>query len=342
MKLPEFEYVEAKTIRKACRLLESEGGQALIIAGGSDILQSLKNRLQAPRALVDLSGISHLGEISFSKRKGLEIGALVSLRQLARDPGVLSNYPMLAQAASMVGTVQLQTMGTVGGNLCQDNLCLYYNRPPMTRLSIAPCHKLGGDVCHAVSASKECWAVFSGDLAPALLALGAQLVIASAAEKQTIALRDFYSGDGLKPNVLKPGQILTHIIVPPPAPNSRAVYLKLRVRQTIDYPLLGVALYLAFEKGSNVCHEARLALTGVDRAPFLIEETERLKGKAIGAAEIGEIAQAAHRRARPLGNVSELSPKYRRDMVDVYVRRAFEIRDARYEMRDAGCVKRET
>ena len=324
MKLPEFEYVEPKTIRKACRILESEGGQALIIAGGSDILQSLKNRLQAPRALVDLSGISRLGGISFSKRKGLEIGALVSLRQLVRDPAIQAIYPMLAQAASMVGTAQLQAMGTVGGNLCQDNLCLYYNRPPMTRLSIAPCHKLGGNVCHAVSGSKECWAVYSGDLAPALLALGAQVVIANATGTQTIALSELYSGDGLKPNVLKPGQILTRIIVAPPAPDSRAVYLKLRVRQTIDYPLLGVALYLAFEKGGDVCREARLALTGVDRAPLLIEEAAQLQGKAIGAAEIAEIAQAAHRRARPLGNVSELSPKYRRDMVDVYVRKAFE------------------
>lgn len=324
MKLLPFDYVEPRTLRYACRLLERHRGQAVIIAGGSDLLQSLKHRLQAPRMLVDLGRISRLGDIAYSKSKGLEIGARVTLRHLARDPVVRSNYPVLVQAASTVGTAQLQAMGTVGGNLCQNSLCLYYNRPPMMRLSLAPCHKLGGDLCHAVAGSKECWAVYSGDLAPALLALGARVVVASPTGNRTLALGDLYSGDGNKPNVLKPGQILTHILLPPPLPHARTVYLKLRVRKTIDYPLLGVALYLAFERDGRVCRHARLALTGVDRAPLLIPETTELKGKPIGAAEIVKIAQAAHRRAHPLGNVSELPPKYRRDMIDVYVRKAFE------------------
>ncbi len=320
MKLPPFEYAAPKSVPAACRLLKERGDKGMALAGGTDLLQALKNRLKTPRVLVDLHGL-HLDQIRYRKT-GLNIGACVSLRRLADDPVVQEKCPMLSAAARAVGTAQLQAMGTLGGNLCQDSLCVYYNRSPMMRLTLAPCLKLGGQVCHAVSGSKDCWAVYSGDLAPVLMALRARVVIATSAGKKSIALTDLYTGDGKKPNRLKPGQIVTEIHVPPPAPNSGGAYLKLRMRKTIDYPLLGVAVALAVD--GQVCVDATLALTGVDKRPLWIAEAERLKGQALRDDEVGQVALAAHKQAHPLSNVSELSPKYRREMIDVYVRLAFQ------------------
>ncbi len=323
MSLPQFDYVEPKSLRHACRVLAEQKGRALAIAGGTDLLQVLKNRLKTPRVIVDLS-VLRLNEIGFSNKTGLRLGALVTLRELARNAVVAEKYPILAQTAQQIGSPQLQAMGTVGGNLCQDNLCLYYNRAPMTRQMLAPCYKLGGRICHAVPNSSDCWAVYSGDLSPVLMTLDARIVIVHSDRTRTIPLHKLYTRDGLAPNILKPGQIVAEIQVPPPLPRSGGAYLKFRVRQTIDYPLLGVAVNLSLEKGNRACKDARVALTGVDQAPLLIQEAKKLKGKAIGEAEIAELARVARKQARPLSNVSELTPKYRREMVEVYVRRAFQ------------------
>ncbi|MGE5265453.1 MAG: FAD binding domain-containing protein [Acidobacteriota bacterium] len=320
MKLPRFDLSEPKSLKSASRLLAERGDRAMVIAGGTDLMQSLKDRLKSPELLVDLGNLPHLDRIEYSTRRGLKIGALVTIRQLARDPLIRSKYPMLSQSASGVGSPQLQAMGTVGGNLCQDSLCLYYNRSPMMRLPLEPCLKLDGKLCNAVSGSLECWAVYSGDLAPVLMALDATVTIADSVGKYTMPLSEFYSGDGKRPNRLKAGQILTEISVPSPLPGSGGVYLKMRQRQTVDYPLLGVAVHLVLADG--YCRELRLALTAVDRAPLLIREAEEVKGKRIGAEEIERLAQAAFRSARPLNNVIELTPKYRRQMVKVYVRSA--------------------
>lgn len=329
MSLRKFEYVEPKSLKQASRLLQAGGAQAQLIAGGTDLLQALKNRLKTPRTLVDLRSIPTLDRVRYSARRGMEIGACVTLRHLASDPLVKQHYPVLVQALVAVGTPQLQAMGTIGGNLCQDNLCLYYNRSPMMRLPLQACLKLDGAVCNAVANSKECWAVYAGDVAPVLLVLNARITVAgpsgNAADgsgKQEMDLGDFYTGDGLRPHRLAAGQIVTRILLPPPAPHSGGAYLKMRLRKTIDYPLLGVAAYVRLKDG--VCAEARVALTGIDRAPLLVRAADDLRGRAVDAAAIQAVAQAAFKQARPLSNVSEVSPRYRREMVRVYVRHALE------------------
>ncbi len=323
MTLPKFDYAEPKSLRQASALLRQQRGKAMLIAGGTDLLQALKNRLKTPALLVDLKNIPRLDHISYSEKTGLQIGAMVSLRQLANSAVIKEKYPMLVEAALAVGTAQLQAMGTVGGNLCQDSLCQFYDRSPMARLMLEPCLKLGGHVCHAVSGSNKCWANYSGDLAPALLALHARVTIADSTEKKKIPLSKLYSDDGKRPTRLRAGQILTEIHVPPPAPHSGSAYLKLRLRKTIDYALLGVALYLSMEDGDAVCKDIALALTGVGKAPFLVKEAEQLKGKQVGDAEIAQVAEAAFKQAHPLSNIGGLTPAYRKEMVRVYVRKAF-------------------
>jgi len=326
MKLPEFEYVEPKSIRKACQLLKEKGEKAEAIAGGTDLMMALKNRLKVPEMLVDLRGLSHLNRINYSEKEGLKVGALVSLRQLSGSAVVQEKYPILSRAALDVGTPQLQAMGTVGGNLCQDNLCLYYHRSPMLRQRLEPCHKLGGDVCHAVSRSKICWASYCGDIAPVLLVYQASVKIVDSRGEKIIPLNKFYSGNGKKPNILKPGQIITEIQVPVPSPHSGGAYLKFRLRKTIDYPLLGVAVNLTMdssgESTGQICKHAALALTAVERAPILIEEADELKGKKLSDAFVEKLAGAAYTHAHPLNNICELTPQYRKDLVRVYVKLA--------------------
>lgn len=320
MKLPLFEYVAPKSLTKACELLRDKKSKAIPIAGGTDVLMALKNKLKTPNLLVDLHHLSKsLHHIAYSPKQGLTLGGLVSLRQAASHTVVRDTYPILVQALLSVGSPQLQAMGTLGGNLCQDTLCVYYNRSPMLRQALAPCHKLGGKICHAVRGSKTCWATYCGDVAPALMSLQARIKIVGLTSEKVIPLKRFYTGDGKKPNVLKPGEILTEIQVPPPRPDSGGAYLKLRIRKAIDYPLLGVGLSLSLRHGEAICEEANLALTGVERAPLLIQEAEALQGKRLEENIVENLAEAAYRRAHPVNTVCELTPKYRKDMVRVYV-----------------------
>src|SRR5690349_9968818 len=219
MGLPKFDYVAPRSVQEACRALEAGGGAARAIAGGTDLLTALRNRQETANLLVDLAALP-LDGIRYSDEEGLRIGALVSLRHVAADPSVGEKYPVLAQAARAAGSVQLQAMGTIGGNLCQNTCCMYFHRATGPRQSLEPCLKLDGDVCHVVAGSEQCWASYAGDLAPVLLVLGATLVIASPRDEKTMPVRDLFSGDGKRPHTLAPGQLITEIRVPSPAPHS--------------------------------------------------------------------------------------------------------------------------
>jgi 4-hydroxybenzoyl-CoA reductase subunit beta len=276
VRLARFELETPKTLRAACLLLDGQAGAGQIIAGGTDLLTAMKSRLKTPRLLVDLRELPDLDQIHFSALQGLRVGAMVTLRQLAAHRRVRALYPMLARAAEAVGSTQLQAMGTLGGNLCQDSCCMYFNRSPMLRAGLAPCLKLGGGVCHVVSGSKACWATYRGDLAPALLALGAEVLVANQSGIQKMPLSELYSGEGRRPLALRPGKVLAGIRLAPPAGCSGGAYLKLRLRKAIDYPLLGVAATIQVRDG--VCQEARLAMTAVDKRPVLVREAESLVG----------------------------------------------------------------
>jgi len=322
MKVPGFEYAEPESISECCKLLEEQGVNARAIAGGTNLMMTLKNRLKVPKMLVDLFCVPELNQIRYSEEEGLNVGALVSLRHLAANAVVRGKYPILARAALDVGSPQIQAMGTIGGNLCQDTCCLYYNRPPMWRQGLEPCHKLGGDVCHAIPGSKTCWATYCGDLAPVLLVLRARIGVADSKGEKVIPLSELYSGDGKAPLTLQPGQVVKEVQVPGPSVHSGVTYLKLRLRKTVDYPLLGVAVTLALEGAHGILKDVKVALTGVEKAPLLIEAADELKGEKDTDKVIERLAEAAYKQAHPINNTYGLTPKYRRDMVRVYVRSA--------------------
>ena len=321
MKLPKFECFMPKSIDEACKISAVAGQDARIIAGGTDLLPALKHGLKKPPVLIDISSLPGLDCISYSQQQGLTVGALVTLRDLAAHPAVRNNYPLLAQAALSMGSTQLQAMGTIGGNLCQDTCCSYYNLPLMSRQGLEPCFKLGGGQCHAVKGSKICWATYSGDLAPALLALQAQLTIADRDGDKPLPLLGLFSGRGENPNNLQLGQLLIEINLPPPG-NARGVYLKLRMRKSIDYPSLGVAVSIVPDMDKGILKEITLALTAVGKSPLLITTPARLAESSNLGTQIAIMAETATKIAHPIANTSGYSPRYRREMVAVYVAQA--------------------
>ena len=319
MSLPKFDYARPQSSAEACQLLAARGGEAHVIAGGTDLVMALKNRQKIAGVLVDLSDVPGLDQISYSDNAGLKIGALVSLRHLAANPIVQKKYPILVEAALAVGTTQLQAMGTVGGNLCQDTCCLFFNRSELMRQSLEPCHKLGGEVCHVVNCSENCWSTYAGDLAPALLVLNAKIKIADVSGEKIVPVTELFSGDGTGPHTLAPGQFITEIQVPAPAPRSGAAYLKLRQRETLDYALLGVAINLTMAADDSICTDATVALTAVDKAPLLIDAARQLKGKRLTDESISELARAARDKAQPIKSLYGYTIHYRREMIPVYV-----------------------
>ena len=211
MRLPEFRYVFPRQIGKAVSSQEKSGK---FLAGGTDLFVSMKERISCPELLIDLNGISELKRIGWDKKKRIRIGALVRLAQLKENALVLKHIPILSQTITLVSTPQLQNMGTVGGNLCLDTRCYYYNQSAFLKKRWTPCFKMGGKTCHVVKGGDSCHAVYSGDLASLLIALGASVKVIGEGSAREIALQNFFSGSGIKPNILKFNEIVSEILIP--------------------------------------------------------------------------------------------------------------------------------
>jgi 4-hydroxybenzoyl-CoA reductase subunit beta len=252
---------------------------------------------------------------------GIEVGALTTLRTVEQSPVIRKDYPVLHQAARTVASPTLRNMGTVGGNICLDTRCLWYNQSLAWRKSCGFCIKKDGDICHVAPGGTRCWAAFSGDTPAALLCLDAELEIASARGLRRVPLREFYTNQGEARMRLEKHELLTRVFLPQSSEGWRGAYRKLRIRGSIDYPLAGVAVALKMRDQGEV-EDARLAITAVNPAPLLVVGiSECLAGRVLDAENAAEIAQMAARTARPL-TTSALTPEYRREMVRVFAKRA--------------------
>jgi 4-hydroxybenzoyl-CoA reductase subunit beta len=320
MQLPSFEHLQPRSLGEALELLAAHGQQARPIAGGTELLLSMKQGLLAPAYLVDLKEIPGVDSVVEDK-EGLRIGGLTKLSALIRSPVVQERFPLLAQAASAVAAAPLQEMGTVSGNLCQNTRCFYYNQSRSWRQVRGPCFKTGGDSCHVVRGGKRCFATYQGDLAPALIALGATITLAREGGERTLPLAELYTGKGKRPLALETGEVLAEVRVPASVDGARADYQKLRLRGAMDYPLVGVAAALR-KDGSDVCAWARVVLTGISTGPLVVPEaSELLEGRRVDEASVSQVADAAYELARPVNNVGS-EAAYRRKMVRVLTRRA--------------------
>jgi 4-hydroxybenzoyl-CoA reductase subunit beta len=315
MRLPWFEYRAPKTVAEAARILAAEGPNATLIAGGTDLLPNMKRRQMAPKLLVSLSNIQDL------KRNGAIYGAGLTLTQIVNS----SAPKALKQAAHQVATVHLRNMGTLGGNLCLDTRCNYYNQNYEWRKAIDFCLKKDGDICWVATASKRCVAMSSTDCAPALMALGAKVKLVSALGEREVSLEDLYNNDGIDYLRRRADEILTEVRIPQ---NQASCYWKLRRRGAFDFPVLGVAA--AVDAAGNI----RIALGAVASRPFLVEKAgEFLKGKKLSDEVIDEAAKLVASRAKPMDNAD----------LDLYWRKDVAAEFARYALRELrGDDMRET
>jgi 4-hydroxybenzoyl-CoA reductase subunit beta len=304
MRLPWFEHRAPKSVQEAARILAGEGPNAMLIAGGTDLLPNMKRRQMAPRTLVSLRNIKEM------KRNGSALGAGTTLTEIVNK----KELPLgLRQAAHQVATVHLRNMGTIGGNLCLDTRCNYYNQNYEWRKAIDFCLKKDGDICWVATASKRCVAASSTDCAPALMALGAQVTLVSEKAERTVSLEDLYNNDGIDYLKRRPDEILTEIRIPS---GFKSTYWKLRRRGAFDFPVLGVGAAIRFS--GDVVDEARIALGAVASRPFLVDKANAfLKGKQLTDEVIEEASRLVASRAKPLDN-ADLDLYWRKDVAAAF------------------------
>ena len=323
MSLPQFKLLRPRTLDEALSLLAKHAGESpaatRVVAGGTDLIPSMRQKLFEPEYVLDIRNVAGLKDIRQTDR-GVEIGALASLTSIEQSALLRRRYPVLTEAAATVASPLLRNMGTIGGNICLDTRCLWYNQSLTWRKGCGFCIKKDGDLCHVAPGGTKCWAVFSGDTPPALLCLAAEIEIASASGSRRMPLSDFYTGEGDAYRNLRSDELLTQIFLPESSADYRGVYRKLRVRGSIDYPLAGVAVVM--KKSNGHIADARVAITAVNPAPLLVKGAgELLAGQTLDEASAEAIGDLAAKMARPL-TTSALTPEYRREMIRVFTKRA--------------------
>ena len=300
-----FNHVNAKTVDEAISLLKSCNGDANLIAGGTDLLGILKDRIlpNYPDTIINLKTIQNLDCIK-EDGEGLKIGALTKLEDIAQSPIIQKKYRILADAAKTVATPQIRNLGTIGGNLCQDVRCLYYRYPHQMggrilckRKGSGPCFAVTGDNRYnAIMGGEGCFAVCPSDMAVVLFALNADIMVKGEDGSKLIPIKDFYTNSG---NILGALDIITECQVLPPSKNERTLFLKFRLRASIDFAIVSVASSITMAKG--LCEEARIVLGSVGPVPMRVSEAEELlKGKAPTEEVAEEAASIAVEKAKPL------------------------------------------
>jgi 4-hydroxybenzoyl-CoA reductase subunit beta len=337
IRLPTFRYHRATSVRDAATALAGEGPGAMLLAGGTDLVPNLKRRQQTPAVVV---GIRHLAELRGSANgRGLTLGAALSLAEVAEDGRVQRQYTALGKAAALVATPHLRAMGTLGGNVCLDTRCNYYDQSLEWRQAIDYCMKApgatggtacatptGDAVCWVAPSSPRCWAVSSTDTAPALIALGARATLVGAADEREIPLEEFYANDGMAYLTRRPDEVLTALRLPPLGEAWRSTYWKLRRRGSFDFPVLGVAAAVRFSIG-NVVAEARVVLGAVASRPLVVPHVADLVGQPLTDAAIRDFAATAATLAKPMDN-TDFTLSWRKKMVVSYIAGALrELRD---------------
>jgi 4-hydroxybenzoyl-CoA reductase subunit beta len=313
--LPVFSVVRPHDLAEAARALAAPGARAL--AGGTDLVANLRRGLDSPATLVDLGGIAELARVR-EDAQGLTLGAGVTLAALVAHAGIRGSYPAIAQAAAAIAGPAHRSVATVGGNLCLGTRCVFYNQSEWWRRAKGYCLKYRGDVCHVAPQGRVCRAAYAGDLAPALLALGASAEIAGVDGSRRVALADLYVDDGAAHLALGPGEIVASVHVPAASARLRSGYRKIRARGAIDFPLAGVAAALSVNGGR--VEMLRVAVTGTNSRPFVLQGTDTVLGKAPDESVLSAIGKLVLHQVAPL-RTTATSANYRRQVASVLARR---------------------
>jgi 4-hydroxybenzoyl-CoA reductase subunit beta len=333
MRLPKFRYLAPATLKEAARVLAGEGPEAMIVAGGTDLYPNMKRRQETPAVVIDIASLPELRSVGAAKGGGLCLGAGLRLSEIERQKDLLAGFPAVTHSASTISTPLLRNMGTIGGNLLLDTRCNYYDQTFEWRKSIDFCMKKDGSVCWVAPGSPRCWAVQSSDLAPVMVAMGAEVTLRSAAGERTIPAEALYVNDGMKFLSKRPEELLTAVTLPAPA-GTRTVYRKVRRRGSFDFPVLGTAVWARFE-GDRVA-DIRLVLGAVASHPMRVKGAEDLlRGKPLTEETMRAAAEICRTIARPMDN-TDLTLGWRKDIVRPEVVRA--LRDLSPGTRSAAAV----
>ena len=320
LRLPSFTYLQPRTLKEALAMKADAGTEGMFVAGGTDLYPNMKRRHQEPRTVISLMGIQELRTLD-----GWNVGTGITLTRLSNLPTF--QHSAIAHAARLVSTPLLRNMGTLGGNLCLDTRCNYYNQSYEWRKSIDFCMKKDGHICWVAPSSPRCWAVNSSDVAPVMVAIGAEYRLVGPQGERLVPAGRFYHNDGINYLTKQPDEVLVDVRLPAPG-SWDAVYHKLRRRGSFDFPVLGVAAWVKWEQGAGsreqIVSDARIVLGGVASYPQEVPEAgAALKGSALTDDAIAAAAEAAYRPSKPMDN-TDFDLSWRKQMTRVYVTRALE------------------
>jgi 4-hydroxybenzoyl-CoA reductase subunit beta len=300
MRLPLFEFRTPRTLDEAVRILDSQGPSTIPLAGGTDLLPNMKRRQQVPRTLMSLRHVEGLTRIQLDD-SGSRLGACLTLTELAEDPRFRNGMTALAQASGLVATPHIRNMATLGGNLCLDTRCNYYDQNYEWRKAINFCLKKDGNTCWVATGSSKCVAVSSTDTAPALIALGARVRLVSPSGEREVALADFYNNDGINYSKRRPDEILAEVLLDS-LHGWKSTYWKLRRRGSFDFPVLSVAAAARFS-AQGVVEESRIVVGSAASRPLVAADASKsLLERSLNPETIAEAAALAARIAKPLDN----------------------------------------
>jgi 4-hydroxybenzoyl-CoA reductase subunit beta len=320
LRLPKFAYHTPKDAVEAVRIAKQYGKEAMYVAGGTDLYPNMKRRHQTPQQVISLRDVPELHSMEVLPDGRLQIGAMVTLTTLEHYPHLLAHYKGFAHAVREISTPLLRNMGTIGGNLLLDTRCTYYNQSHEWRESIDYCMKKDGAICWVAPGSPRCWAVQSSDTVPVVCAMEAEIELADGSGLRTLKADDLYQDDGIQYLTKKPEELLTKITLPAPG-NWKASYLKLRRRDTYDFPVLGVGACLWFAEDGTI-EKANVRLGGVGSYAMPAAATEKLLvGKKLTDELIAEAGAAAMKPARTMDN-TDLDVYWRKKVAPIYVARA--------------------
>lgn len=322
MRLPRFDHTAPGSLTEVFYAYSRHPGKAALLAGGTDLLVRLRQRTATPELVISLNSIPGLDYISKSPA-GVRIGTLTPLHSLETSPIIRQDLGILADCASKIASPQVRNSATLSGNLCLETRCWYYNKSSIWRQARPLCFKTGGTLCHVVKGGKSCYSLFTGDMAPALMVLGATAQLSNGKGQRTILLQALYTGDGQKPLAFLPGEIVTEVQLPFAPPNSGSCYLKHSFRKAVDFAIASVAALITLDK-DGVCTDARIALGSVASAPVRAVKAENvLKGNKLVAALAEKAAGLA---VKDIGPIVAIGPPvdYKKKVITFIVSRAIQ------------------
>ncbi|MFQ5851412.1 MAG: FAD binding domain-containing protein [Candidatus Binatia bacterium] len=313
-----FDYTAPASVNQAQMILSQYAGDAKILGGGTDLIVTLKAGIDSPKMLVSLKNIQELKSMHFDGQVGLVIGAAVTLSQIKDSCLVQDKLPILATAAGSVASYEIRNRATIGGNIALNSRCWYYDQSTYWRKSYPDCRKLGGDTCYIAKAGTSCYALFTADLVPALVALDARVRIAGTQRHETMAISNLYTGTGEPVNVLGPDQIITEITVPY-LPRRFTYYRKFQHRPTIDFAMLTLAVS-AVKASSHLLEDVKIVLGGVGSGPLRAGEAEKLWQAMVqeGSVDSEQVATVASKETRVF-NTFNGSADYKKKVIQVLV-----------------------